>query len=89
MRDEKNNFVGNSKPLMSLITNSDRESHDDAARLESVNSDCPKTALSAQDFLNLKHQSALEPARKISIDEKIEYLKKELDFLRRSSRKIS
>ncbi|WP_295876892.1 hypothetical protein [uncultured Zhongshania sp.] len=86
MRNEKDSFVGNFNPPMSLIAKSD---YGDPARFGRVSSDCPEPALSAQDFLNLKHQSALEPARKPTIDEKIEYLKKELDFLRRSSRKIS
>jgi len=47
-----------------------------------------ETTLSAQEFTELKRRILSDSARKISIDEKIESLKKELDFLRRTSQKI-
>ena len=47
-----------------------------------------ETTLSAQEFTELKRRILSDSARKISIDENIERLKKELDFLRRTSQKI-
>ncbi len=89
MRDEKDKFVGKSEHIMSLVKSSNCESQNCSTESKRINSGYPEMELNASDFLKLRHQIGSEATRKISIDEKIEYLKKELDFIRRTSRKLS
>ena len=87
MHDEKEHFVGGAIRAMSALKNRNGRQQSYSAPIGDCDSLYAVTKPGAQNFTDLSRRTLVGTTRKISIDEKIEHLKKELDFLRRTSRK--